>query len=279
MTWRVALGLAVAFVVGIVASSIWLHSSLPRGAATVPGLLDRINAGEIDAGYGVYPPYTQEDPNTKKVTGFSVDIIEEIARQLNVKVVWHRINWNTMAVDLKRGTFDVIADPIFLTIPRAREFEFSAPYARFADGIGVVRINDDRFRNFEDLGKPRIKIVVGQGFAAEALIKARFPQANVTSIQVGSDLLQLYNDVLAGRADIAINDAADAERFVKEHSDKVKALWLDSPPAYTPAGFVVRKGDTAGATFLTVALENLEGTGILDALARRYNIKTLVSTH
>src|SRR5207249_269036 len=85
------------------------------------GLLERIEkTGELHAGYGVYPPYTQEDPNTKKVSGFSVDLIEQIAKELKCKVAWHRLNWNTMSADLKRGEYDLIADPIFQTIPRAR---------------------------------------------------------------------------------------------------------------------------------------------------------------
>src|ERR1700694_3580311 len=67
-------------------------------AAVAPsrGLLDRIDqTNELHAGYRVYPPYTQENPNTRAVSGFSVDVINEIGRQLHVKVVWHRLNWNT----------------------------------------------------------------------------------------------------------------------------------------------------------------------------------------
>ena len=92
------------------------------------GLLERIEeTDELHAGYGVYPPYTQENPNTREVSGFSVDIINRIAEELKCKVVWHRLNWNTMSADLKRAEYDVIADPIFQTIPRAREFSFTKP--------------------------------------------------------------------------------------------------------------------------------------------------------
>lgn len=69
-------------------------------SSAVPGVLDRIEqSGELHAGYGVYPPYTQEDPNTNEVSGFSVEIMQQIAKQLNVKLVWHRLNWNTMAAN------------------------------------------------------------------------------------------------------------------------------------------------------------------------------------
>jgi ABC-type amino acid transport substrate-binding protein len=240
------------------------------------GLLERVDeSGELHAGYGVYPPYTQEDPNTHAVSGFSVDVINQIAAELKCKVVWHRLNWNTMSADLKRGEFDVIADPIFQTIPRAREFAFTRPYAYFADGIAVVRQTETRFTNFESLDQEGITIAVGQGWASETLVKSRFSKARIVPTQTSTDLLQVFNEVLAGRADVAVADGADASRFVKAHVGKVRALFLDNPPAYMPAGFAVRPDDRDGAEFLSVALLNLEATGVLDGLAKRYDMPSV----
>lgn len=238
-------------------------------------LLSRIDkTGELHAGYGVYPPYTEEDPNTKEVSGFSVDIINQIAKELKCKVVWHRLNWNTMSADLKRGEYDVIADPIFQTIPRAREFAFTKPYAYFADGIAVVRKDETRFTDFDSLDQQGVTIAVGQGWASETLLKTRFTKATIKSVQTATDLLQVFNEVVSGRADVAVTDGADAQRFVQEHSDTVKALWLDNPPAFMPAGFALRFSDKKGAEFLTVCLRNLESTGILESLARKYQVTT-----
>jgi len=229
------LGLALGTVALIVALAAYLKESPHKDqvsiTSVVPGVLERMErSGELHAGYGVYPPYTQEDPNTKAVSGFSVDIMEEIAKQLNVRVVWHRLNWNTMAADLKRGEFDIIADPIFQTIPRAREFAFTEPYAYFADGIAVVRKDETRFTNFDSLDQKGVIIAVGKGWASETLIKARFTKATIQSVLTSTDLLQVFNEVLGGRADVAVADGGDAQRFVKEHPNEVKALWLDAPP-------------------------------------------------
>lgn len=240
-------------------------------AGASQGLLDRVErTGELHAGYGVYPPYTMEDPNSKAVAGFSVEVIEQIGRELKCKVVWHRLNWNTMSADLKRGEYDVIADPIFQTIPRAREFAFTAPYALFGDGIAVVRKDESRFTTFESLDREGVTIAVGQGWASETLVKTRFSRPKVVSVQTGTDLLQLFNEVVAGRADVAIADVASAKRFVDEHPGAVKALWVDSPPTAMPAGFALRPDDRRGAEFLTVCLRNLQSTGVLDALARKH---------
>lgn len=237
------------------------------------GLLDRIeNTGELHVGYGIYPPYTQEDPNTKALSGFSVDVIEQIGKELKCKVIWHRLNWNTMSADLKRGEYDVIADPIFQTIQRAREFTFTDPYAYFADGIAVVRKDEKRFKQLQDLDQPNITITVGKGWAEETLAKMRFNRPNIVSVQTASDLLQVFNELVAGRADVAFVDGASAARFVKEHPNTVKALWLDNPPASMPAGFALRFGDSQSAEFLSVCLRNLRTTGVLESLARKYDI-------
>ena len=241
----------------------------------IPGLLERIDeTGKIHAGYGVYPPYTNEDPNTKEVSGFSIDLMNQIAKELSCDVEWHRINWNTMSADLKRGEFDVIADPIFQTIPRAREFSFTEPYAYFADGIAVVKKKDNRFKKFKDLDRADLKIVVGQGWASEAFVKANLTKPEIISVQTSSDLLQVFNEVLTGRADVAVADGADAERFVKEHVNEMKALWLDDPPAFMPAGFALRPSDNEGAEFLTICLRNLRATGVIAGLAKQYKITT-----
>ena len=246
-----------------------------NGGSERDGILGRIEkTGELHAGYGVYPPYTMEDPNTGAVTGFSVEIMEQIGRELKCKVVWHRLNWNTMSADLKRGEYDVIADPIFQTIPRAREFAFTEPYAYFADGIAVVRKDETRFSDFDSLDKSGVTIAVGQGWASETLVRARFSKAEIKSIQTGTDLLQVFNEVVSGRSDVAVADGADAERFVKEHPDSVKALWLDDPPAKMPAGFALRLTDRRGADFLTVCLRNLKSTGILESLASKYDLRS-----
>ena len=279
-SWISKAGFAVAVVAAVLAIYALqrpANPAAPQADRPSPGgLLERIDrSAELHAGYGVYPPYTMEDPNTRAVSGFSVDIIEQIGRELKCKVVWHRLNWNTMSADLKRGEFDVIADPIFQTIPRAREFAFTAPYAYFADGIGVVRKGDNRFASFASLDQGGITIAVGQGWASETLIKARFTKPKILAVQTSTDLLQVFNEVLSGRADVAVADGADAERFVKEHPDAVRVLWLENPPAAMPAGFALRPSDSKGAEFLTVCLRNLEATGVLGGLARKYGVAVM----
>jgi ABC-type amino acid transport substrate-binding protein len=239
-----------------------------RAASGLVETLDKDNV--IRAGYGVFPPFTQENVTTGEVTGVSVDIIKEIARQVGARVEWRRLNWNTMGADLKSGTFDIVADAIFMTPQRGREFTYTDPYAYLAIGIGVVRRGETRFSGFDDINRSNVTVAVGQGSGEETFVRARTPGATVQSIPMGQDTASSINAVLTGRADIAIVNLEDAKRFVAAHADSLMTLWADDPPAYIPAGFILRIGDRASADFLNVSLRNLKSTGVLKAIAARY---------
>jgi hypothetical protein len=53
------------------------------------------------------------------------------------------------------------------------------------------------------------------------------------------------------------------------HAAKLWCCGLNDPPAYIPAGFILRIGDRASADFLNVSLRNLRSTGVLNAIAAR----------
>jgi L-cystine transport system substrate-binding protein len=239
--------------------------------ATSSGLVENLDKENvIRAGYGVFPPFVQENVTTGEVTGVSVDIIKEIARQVGARVEWRRLNWNTMGADLKNGTFDIVADPIFMTPQRGREFTFTDPYLYHAIGIGVVRRGETRFKEFDDINRSNVTVAVGQGTGEESFLRARVPGATVQSIPLGQDALSSMNAVLTSRADIAIVDLEDAKRFVGAHADNLIMLWADDPPAYIPSGFILRVGDRTSADFINVSLQNLRSTGVLNAIAARY---------
>jgi ABC-type amino acid transport substrate-binding protein len=258
----------------LILASVSVFRAPPAGTpekAAPSGLIDTLDRDNvIRAGYGVFPPFTQENVATGEVTGVSVDVIKEIARQIGARVEWRRLNWNTMGADLKNGTFDVVADAIFMTPQRGREFTFSDPYLYYSIGIGVVRRGETRFSGFDDISRNNVTVAVGQGTGEEAFVRARAPGAMVQSFPLGQDTASSMNAVLTSRADIAISNLDDAKRFVAAHSDSLVMLWADDPPAYIPGGFILRFGDRTSADFLNVSLRNLRSAGVLNAIAARY---------
>ena len=131
--------LAVA-VVALAASGWGLLQGGGSGEATGAGdavessLARTLRTRTLRAGYSGFRPYTIIDldaAGTDRVTGFCVDMVSEIAsRQVPPwEVEWHRVNFDTLRADMESGRFDVFADAVYATVPRAAQFGFTVPYA------------------------------------------------------------------------------------------------------------------------------------------------------
>jgi len=239
--------------------------------------LERIKkTGIMRVGYGGFPPYTIVDPKetdpNKRISGFAVDMVYEIAKRYSppLKVEWYNLNWETFRVDMLSGKFDFLADAVFQTVPKAADFGMTNPFSYFGIAAAVVKINDKRFKNFHDLDRNDITIALAQGyvstdFALQELSKPKFKQ-----ITVGKDAFIQLDEVLLGRADVALNDVPTVVQYVRAHPDKVKALWVDSPPSAVAAGFVTPKQDSDLLEFLNVSIRILKIDGSLDRLDKKW---------
>ncbi|MGO8696131.1 MAG: substrate-binding periplasmic protein [Limisphaerales bacterium] len=155
---------------------------------------------------------------------------------------------------------------------RSTEFCFTDPYDYFADGVVVLRKADDRFKSFDDLNKAGVKIAVGKGFASETVARGRLPNAEIIPVQMGTDMLQLFNEVAAGRVDATLSEGPSAQRYIKEHPDVVKSINLDNPAAWIPGAFALRPDDPEGARVFSVSLAFLRATGETDALRKKWGL-------
>lgn len=240
--------------------------------SSTPSTLSRVRAqGSIKVGFAGYPPYLEKDPNSGAMSGYSVELAKKIFEPANLKIEWVETTWDTMVQDVNAGKFDVMVEPIFTTIPRALQVSFTRPYSYFGYGVAIVRVSDTRFKTFSDLNLPTVNVVVTQGVTDDELASIRLKQAKVRRIP-GKDISLTLNEVLVGKADVALADVPTAISFVDKHKDKVKALFLDTPPAVTPASFMTRQGNPDLVDFLNTSLNYLEVNGTLDALEREYKL-------
>lgn len=85
---------------------------LPAAGSTEASTLRQVTATQtLRVGYEGYPPYTMKDPSTGKLSGFSVELAEYLAREAGV--TFHRSSSlvHTSGTDAQAGRLHVLQLP------------------------------------------------------------------------------------------------------------------------------------------------------------------------
>ncbi len=236
-----------------------------------------MRTGVIRVGYGGFPPYTIVNPNekdeNKRVSGFAVDMINEIVNRMEPKpkIEWYNLNWSTFRADMMAKRFDILADATYKVVPKAFEFNMSRTFSYFGLGAAIVRKDDNRFTEFSDLNQKGLVITLAQGYITTEYAKSHLELPELKVLPVGDDAFSPMNEVILGRADIALNDVPTVLQFARAHSDKVKALWVNKPPASVAAGFTTRREDWELNEFINTSIEILQVDGTMALIDKKWN--------
>ena len=241
------------------------------GVSSAQTLQDIISRGEMKIGYIPAPPGTIKDANTGELSGFYVDGIREIAAMMKIKPVFVETTWGTFVAGLQSGQFDMAIAGTFATVQRAMVVSFTKPIFYLGYGA-VVRINDTRYKTLDDMNTPETRIAVVQGGSAEDFARRNMPKAQIITLATGN-LTAGFVEVVAGRADVSLEDAFTINAFVAKQPT-VKNLFADNAYNFTPVAWTVRKGNADLLAVLNTGIDILISTGRWDELARPFGPNT-----
>lgn len=241
---------------------------------TSSSILNRIQDTKIiRVGYAAYPPYVVKDEKTGELSGYYIDITKEIAKQMGVEIEWIETTWNTYISDLQTGKFDMLSDPMFSTIPRLMQIDFSAPLGYFSGVAALVKKGDNRFSRIEDLNRAGIVIAVPQNWTAEDYAKKYLTNATIRSFAAEGTAAVVLVNVPTGNADVALADGPSVQQYVEQNPNQnVKVLFLDNPTVLTAAGFGLPKGDLKWNAFINDSIQTLRVDSTLKKLAKKYHL-------
>ena len=154
-------------------------------AGTKTSVYDRdARSGTIRASYAVYPPYCIKDPNTGKMSGLFVDVLEEAGRRLGLKVEWtEEVGWGSVFEGLNANRDDIFGAGLWQNASRSKAAAFSNPII-FNPIMVWVRSGDTRFneKDIESLNSPKVKISVQDGAVEDLISKSDYPLAARVSV-------------------------------------------------------------------------------------------------
>lgn len=102
-----------------------IAASWPAAAQTT---LERVKQAKVlvAGNSGSYPPFEMMEGN--KLTGFDVDLAEELGRRIGVAIKWEVIDFKGIIAALTSKRVDTLISAITWTPERAERVAFSMPY-------------------------------------------------------------------------------------------------------------------------------------------------------
>src|SRR3990167_2846385 len=230
-----------------------------------------INSGTIRACYTVYPPNSIKDPNTGKLSGIFIDVVNKAAENMGLKVDWNaEVGWGDLIEAVNSNRCDMVGSPAWSNSTRGRSAEF-AQSIYYSAINAYVRANDSRFDNNINLANNKIyKIATVDGETSQLIASRQFPNAQTLQLPQSTDVSQMLLNVADGKADMAFLEPTIANEYMKNNPGKVKNVSVDKPVVIYGNVMMIRKGEFAFKTMMDNAITELLNNGYVDGLIDQY---------
>jgi cyclohexadienyl dehydratase len=162
---------------------------------------------------GDFNPMSIRDPATNTYKGFDIEAMEQLAKDLGVKVQWVPAEWATLVAGITADRYDIFSGAS-LSMARAKTVAFSAPYVEAGTVPLVLKSNAAKVKGWGDLNQKGVTVAVLMGTVFEEQARAHFPQATVKGIEKPATG---YQEVLAGRAMATITSNIEAGTLMKTY--------------------------------------------------------------
>jgi cyclohexadienyl dehydratase len=164
---------------------------------------------------GDYRPFSALDADGS-FTGLDVDLGRSLAASLKAQPVFVKTSWPTLTADMEAGKFDIAMGGVSVTEARAKVGFFSAPM--MSDGKTPITLckNVDRFQTLDEIDRKGVRLVVNPGGTNEKFARAHIRAATIT---VHPDNTTIFQEIVAGRADLMITDAIETRLQSKLHPE------------------------------------------------------------
>ncbi len=221
-------------------------------------VLDQIRASgvpKVPVMTGEEPGYIK-DPATGKWSGFYIDFLSDIAKEMGVKLQPVETTWGNLAADFQSNKIDV-AIGVNPNPKRGLVIDYLWEPI-FTDAWAVLTPVGKPVKNWSDLNDPSKRVVVQKGSTMQVVAEALLPKAKITPVEDrGLALMELQS----GRTDGVILSIFDALQVSEK---KIGQVSLPQPILRNPATLAVaRKPGNAGfINFLTNWVEQQRSLGL-----------------
>lgn len=238
----------------------------PAQAASV--LEDILSGGVLKVGTtGDWNPMTMRDPKTNSYTGYDIDVMTELAKDLGVKLKLVPTDWKTLVSGVTSGKYHMTGSAS-ISPSRAKAAGYSNSYFSLATVPLTLKKNDGKFNDWVDLDKPSVTVAATLGTTQEKQVKQFFPNAKYKIVEAPA---RDFQEVLAGRADAHITSNVEAYKLVAKYP-QMMIVPVSAPKAPTPIAMLLPQADQVWINYVNTWIALKTERGFFAELGRKWQL-------
>ncbi|MFT5872374.1 MAG: cystine transport system substrate-binding protein [Clostridium sp.] len=225
-------------------------------------LLSKIQSeGKIQIGTeGTYAPYTFHD-KSGKLTGFDVEIAEEVSKRLGVKPEFVETKWDGMFAGLDAKRFDMVVNQVGIKPDRQEKYDFSNPYI-VSKAVLIVNSDDNTIKKFADLKDKK---------SAQSLTSnlAKIAETNGAVLEQVDSFNQAIDLLVSKRVDATINDSL-SYLDLKKQKPNLPIKIVDEEGNAQPSAIMFNKGNKELVAAVNKALTDMNEDGTYSKISKKW---------
>ena len=216
-----------------------------------------------------YPPLQFVDPKSGEAIGWEYDAMVEIARRINITVVYENISWDAMIPAVSEGQYDMGMTGITIREDRAEKVDFSAPYLR-SEMMMIVAGDEDRFADHTEFAANE-DLLIGAQPGTTPFYVGIYDVLDGNEQNPRMKLFETFGAAIqalrVGDIDLALSDSTAANGYVAASEGKLKII--GDPLGTEDFGFIFPKGSDLVEP-MNAAIAAMREDGTLDALNTKW---------
>ena len=205
--------------------------------------------GVLRVGYAQTGPWFYKDAKTGELNGIYKDVVEQLAKELQVKVDWKEVTFANSTIALRRGDYRPVRLVADLSGSARARGRFRRPLLLEGLAAAVPQGQCRRFKTAADANKPDVTFSVTSGASEEPRIPLLFPAKPKVITTTGQVSLGA-EPVRAKRADVWISGDSDVILLAKRNESWAHVIDPGNPLDRRPNTLAIRYGDPEWKSFL-----------------------------